>query len=230
MSIPLGQVSLQQVRQDLDLSASGSILERPVLNRANKDSGANLADYSGIAVAPQIALGSPDWNPNYSTAKTHYGYKRYYPTDYAQGIGEIYLTSAANGPAVTSRAISSTWYSSSSTEFVQPFRVTESGTYRITGTVITAEYPPSGYAGVSRWQVAVVSFVGGWFSGSANNDWYLMRDYNTSINGTFSLSTSRPYGCLICYAIADGPTGGTGGGIGGAVRDSSFKNIRVVKQ
>ena len=58
MSIPRGQVSLKQVRQDLDLSAAGSMSERAVQNRANKDSGANLASYSGLAAAPQIALGA----------------------------------------------------------------------------------------------------------------------------------------------------------------------------
>lgn len=229
MSIPLGDVALSKVLQDLDMAGAHGLSERPVQNRAGKDSGASLASLSGIAASPQIEFGTNSWNPNWSgLIKRSAGYKRAFPDDTMPGLGEVYLTTAADGPLVTSKAIPLWYQGACSTEFVTPFRVSESGNYRLTGTVETSEkIQGGGYA--SQWQVAVATYQTGYFAGNSNLDFNeISYDQGTfNIDATLPLSSARRFGCLIFYAIGVGPHSGTGIGVDGAAREARYKNFML---
>ena len=57
MSISSSEASLQAVRQDLDLSASGPITDRAVMNKVNKQSTpVSLADFRGNLLGQQLLV------------------------------------------------------------------------------------------------------------------------------------------------------------------------------
>ena len=194
MGVSSSQADLQSVRLDLDLAAAGDMLERPVLNRVNKRSGPiELSEHKGVAMGAQLTIVG-NWNapPNLR----YNGYKGFYPA--------ISGNPSISGNTISLEAgLSGAGGDDGSCEYRCPFRVTESGGYRLTCNL---EFIPDGYFRLTRWQVAVVTSATGYLSGATSDD--LLRTGNSSINRPqswdLSLTTSRPYGVVVLYAIRRG--------------------------
>lgn len=207
MGISKGNVSQSAVLSDLDLGA-GSFRQRAVLNRAGKTGGnMSLSDHRGVACAPQLIV-SGGWN-NQPTSSNQ-GYARYFPTEYNE-TPKGTIATFPSGNAVFLTMQGGAMYGNSTSEHITPFKVTEGGTYRLTGSVSATEHYP-GAIGISQHQVAVVSSSSNYFSGTQVYDIVLNGTYldgsgweNRTYNNTFSLTTSRPYACLILYCISFSP-------------------------
>ena len=214
MSIPRGQVSLKQVRQDLDLSAAGSIRDRAVLNRVNKRSGPiSLSDHKGVAMGAQLTIVG-NWNdpPNLR----YNGYKTFYPSVSGEPSisGNTIITVAGNTGAGNG---------DSSCGYVCPFFVSESGSYTL---LCDIEFNADLYYSLTQWQVSVITSPDGYLAGSTNLD--LNKGTNRDIKGPLSysvnLTTSRPYGVVVLYAIAKG-----GGNSSMPPSYARYTNTRLVK-
>ena len=133
MGVPFTQASLNTVRQDLDLPAAGSILERPVMNKINKDAGPiNLADYKGNLLGTQLTLDPSAWvGSNLVWKKFRYhATSHYYVSSYGGDVrvvnGNQYrLRAKETGGGGGDRG--------SEVRFMG--KVTEAGEYRLTGTM-----------------------------------------------------------------------------------------------
>lgn len=212
MSISTTEASLKAVRQDLDLPADGSIKDRPVLNRVNKQSAPiGLGEHKGVAWGLQLDLTG---NPNDPPTNRSYGYSGFYPTmaGWPRVSGNTIICSAEHKGDPDG-----------SCEYRSPFWVSESGTYRISGNL---NYQVDTYQFLGTWQLAIVSSGTGYLSGSVVYD--LIKSGNNS-PGSFSydvpLTTSRRYATAILYAVRKG---------GGYVNDpitskATWSNVRVVK-
>lgn len=191
MGVSSTQASLRAVRQDLDLSAAGSILERPVLNRVNKRSGPiSLSEHKGVAMGAQLTIVG-NWNDPPNNRSN--GYKGYYPT--ASGNPSI------SGDTITLTAsLAGSGAPDGSCEYRCPFKVTEDGTYRLTSYL---EFNQDNWYGSTMWQVAVVTSPTGYLSGITNLDLNKSNAYNFNGDASWnvSLTTRRPYGVVILYAI-----------------------------
>ena len=228
MGIGAGNVSQSAVLSDLDLSA-GSIRQRAVLNRVGKTGGTmSLSEHRGVACAPQLII-SGGWNT--TPTSRNQGYARYFPFEFDDPKGEIatfpngkVYVCIKGGPA----------FGNSTSEHITPFKVTESGTYRLTGSVAATEYYP-GFGGLSKHQVAVISSSSSYLAGNSNYDITLQGSYldgngweNRTYNQTFSLTTSRPYACLILYSISSSPVFGATN-INTTIASATYSNMRVAK-
>ena len=214
MGVSTTEASLRAVREDLDLPAAGSILERPVLNRVNKRSGPiSLSDHKGVAMGAQLTIVG-GWN---DTPSLRYnGYKGYYP-----GVSG---NPSISGNTISLEArLSGFGGSDGSCEYRCPFRVTESGLYTFSCNI---DFNADQYYSLTKWQIAVVTSSSGYLSGAVNYD--LIKGTNRDISGPLSysvnLTTSRPYGVVVLYAIANG-----GGNSSMPPSYARYTNTRLVK-
>ena len=194
MGVSKSQASLKAVRQDLDLSAGGSILERPVLNRVNKQNGPiNLSEHKGVAMGAQLTI-TGNWNapPNLR----YNGYKGFYPAI----SGNPYIS---GNTIILEAGLSGAGGDDGSCEYRCPFRVTENGSYRLTCNL---EFNQDTYFRLTRWQAAVVTSATGYLSGTINYDLlqYGSGNQNGPRSWDVSLTTSRPYGVVVLYAVRNG--------------------------
>ena len=216
MSISKGNVSQSAVLSDLDLGA-GSFRQRAVLNRAGKTGGnMSLSDHRGVACATQLNNFSiTDAVPN----NTNTGFGSFYPTRAGTGYvsgNQIVLTagySGSGGPDGTSGHNTN-------------FKVTENGSYRITGTIDwTAENTYS----LTYWQIALVSSSRGYLSGVTTNDLFYEGDqYGSSgiktFNRTANLTTARRFITMVFYAVRK-----SGGDVSLPQSVAKFYDFKVVK-
>ena len=191
MGVSSTEASLRAVRADLDLNPSGSILENVVLNRVNKRYGpVNLSEHKGVAMGAQLRIAG-NWND--PPDKRYNGYKGYYPT--------IAGNPSISGDRITLVAnLAGSGAPDGSCEYRCPFKVTEDGTYKLTSYL---EFNEDQYYRSTKWQVAIVTSPTGYLSGITNLD--LNKSGNSAFNGPASwnvnLSTSRPYGVVVLYAL-----------------------------
>ena len=190
----------------------------------------SLSEHRGVACAPQLII-SGGWNT--TPTSRNQGYARYFPFEFGVGPkgeiatfpnGKVYVC-IKGGPA----------FGNSTSEHITPFKVTESGTYRLTGSVTATEYYP-GNIGLSQHQVAVISSNSSYLAGNSNYDLVITGKYldgsgwtNRTYNETFTLSTSRPYACLILYSISASSVFGQTL-ITDTIASATFSNMRVVKE
>lgn len=189
----------------------------------------SLSEHRGVACAPQLIVNG-GWNT--TPTSRNQGYARYFPFEYSVGPkgeiatfpnGKVYVCIKGGPP-----------FSTSTSEHVTPFKVTESGTYRLTGSATATEYYP-GNGGLSKYQVAVISSSSSYLAGNSNYDLTITANYqdggdwkNSTYNKTFSLSTSRPYACLILYSMSASSTYVTSAS--DTIASATFSNMRVVKE
>lgn len=191
MGVSKSQASLVAVRQDLDLSAAGSILERPVLNRVNKRSGPiNLSEHKGVAMGAQLTIVG-NWNdpPNLR----YNGYKGYWP-------GRSGNPSISGDTIILEAALGGLGAGDASCEYRCPFKVTESGAYTLSGHL---NFNQDSYYRKTSWQIAIVTSPTGYLSGSTTTDFDTrgIYDYNANFSHNVNLTTARPYGVVVLYAI-----------------------------
>jgi hypothetical protein len=213
MGISKSEASLRAVRLDLDLPAAGSIKERPVLNRVNKQSAPiGLGEHKGVAWGLQLDFRG---NPNDPPTNRSYGYSGFYPTQsgFPRLSGNTIICSAAHKGDPDG-----------SCEYRSPFWVSESGTYRISGNL---SYQPDTNQNLGSWQVAIVSSGTGYLSGSVVYD--LIKSGSDPGSRSFSydvpLTTSRRYATAILYALRKG------GGYAEypVTSTATWSNVRVVQ-
>ena len=214
MGVSSTEASLQAVRQDLDLSAAGSILERPVLNRVNKRSGPiSLSEHKGVAMGAQLTIVG-GWNdpPNYR----YNGYKGFYP--------QISGNPSISGDTITLEAgLSGPGGGDGTCQYQCPFKVHESGWHNLSCNL---EFIGDAYYRLTRWQVAVVCSATGYLSGITRNE--LVQSGDVNMNGPMSwsvnLTTSRPYGVVVLYIIRNG-----GGDASKPKSYAKFTNTKLVR-
>lgn len=217
------QPSLVQARQDCDLSASGSLKERPLRNRVSKNSGSmNLASLANSVVGQQLWI--PDgWNnTSFSRNKTNKGWG-----------SSVLMTNAAvdvQGNEISLRGRNN----SAGDQYLEarmPGRITDSGQYRLTGSFTVSSKAAQGYGSNQIYgQVAVVGNQSGYLSGAQTL--HLTKEYGTNnfggytygINEVVSLSNLRTYVTVIFYYIVKGTVPN-----GTADQDFRFSNVKLVK-
>lgn len=199
MGVSSTEASLRAVRQDLDLSAAGSILERPVLDKANKQSGpVSLAEYKGNILGTQLSLDKGSWNGGWSalrdrTSCHHYGV---YP-DPAPPIDIV-------GREILIQMPGSSSSGDRGSEIRITGRVGESGTYRLTGKFKASLTPQLG----GQLHVDLLASSSHYLSGTTD---VVLSDLYEAVPGqspgslgpetiydkTCTLSTSKSYVTLI---------------------------------
>ena len=216
MGVSKGDVSQSAVLSDLDLGA-GSFRQRAVLNRAGKTGGnMSLSDHRGVACATQLN----SFNVNDAVVKnTNTGFGSYWPSLAGQGYvsgKQIVLTarySGGGGPDGTSAHNTN-------------FKVTESGTHQITGTI---DWTSEDSYYNTYWQVAIVTASSGYLAGTINNDlFYEGGQFSSSgivtFNQTVNLTTARPFATMILYAVRK-----SGGNASLPESVAKFYDFKVVK-
>jgi hypothetical protein len=227
MTIGKGNVSHNAVLADLDLGV-GSLRQRAVYNRVGKTGGnMSLSEHRGVACSPQLII---DGGWNNPPTKRDRGYARYFPTEFgAPPEGNI---ATFDGAKVFLSINGGAPHGNATSEHITPFKITESGTYRITGSVAATENY-TGYSGLSKWQWAIISSNSSYLAGNSTYDVVVQGSYldgngwnNKTFNETVSLSTSRPFGCLILYSISSAPTYTNAST---KIATATFSNMRVIK-
>jgi hypothetical protein len=186
MGVSSTEASLREVRQDLDLGASGSILERAVLNKVNKQSGpVSLAEYKGNILGTQLLLhknwGGKPWKKIRNESSGHLYITRVNSDVYLSGNRiciSVYEEMGDNG--MEARLIG---------------KVTESGRYRLTGKTYGRF---SGSHDFTEMHVNLISNVSDYLSG-VNDVVYRWEQNRAFAKGEkthsveVNLNTSRPY-------------------------------------
>lgn len=207
MGIKAASASLRAVRQDLDLSATGGMLERAVRSKANQRTGSvSLAKFKGNICGQQNQINSnllngKPWTPvRYETASAYYIGK----SGIATPIDDShYWISVIEG--------GSTINDDRGTETRLLGKVLESGTYRATCRAIGRFDTQYNVIGLD---FDVISNATGYLQGAQEVNCHF-RERKTAASQTFnwsktfSLSTSKPYITVVCRNIAF--TGGVSG-------------------
>lgn len=215
MSVSSSQVSLRALRQDLDLSANGSMSQIEILNRDGQRSSGDvrLSDYKGSLTGGQLRIaGAANATPNLR----YNGYWGFYPS--SGGQPNISGTSIRTYSRMTGAG-----GGDASSEYRVSGYVDESATYRLTGEVTFTR--SSNYNNQS-WQVAVVGSASGYLSGITRNEmlWAGQNPGTYPINRTVSLTTSRPFITLVVYSITQ-----SGGNFAEGAFTTTWKNLKLVK-
>ena len=194
MGVSSTQASLRAVRQDLDLSAAGSMSERAVLNKVNKQSGpVSLAEYKGNVLGTQLALHT-EWGGN--------PWKKIRN----ESSGHMYITSYGGNVYVSGNKIKVQVYEASGDNGMEARligKVTERGRYRLTGKSIGR------FSGMHRntyMHVYLITnkddYLSGinktdvrWEGGSSDADGQKSHSFDVD------LTTDRPYATLILRQI-----------------------------
>ena len=195
MGVSSTQASLQAVRQDLDLPAAGSMSERAVLNKVNKQSGpVSLAEYKGNVFGTQLEVfkcwGGNQWRKLRWETSAHIFNFVTGANAYVSGnkIGLTAMGQGASGDSGSELRIINT--------------VSESGSYRLTGK----SFGRYGNYDAGQIHIQVIANATGYLEGVNN---VLISRTITSAFGRgekshsfdLSLSTSQPYITLILRNI-----------------------------
>lgn len=194
MAVSSSQVSLKAVRQDLDLSAAGSMTERAVLNKVNKRSGpVSLSEFKGNVFGTQLVLhknwGGLPWKQIRYESSGHLYEDRYGSDVFVSGnkiVVRVYENDDDNG--MEARLLG---------------KIEQSGSYRLTGKSFGRF---SNYHTNTYLHVNLISNSSGYLSGTQNIDYrYEQNKYfaegDKSYNTTVSLTTARPYITLVLRQI-----------------------------
>ncbi|MCH1602102.1 MAG: hypothetical protein L7S57_04580 [Luminiphilus sp.] len=216
MSVSSSQASLRALRQDLDLSANGSMRETSILNRDGQRSSGDvrLSDYKGSLTGGQLRIaGAGNATPNLR----YNGYWGFYPANGGQ-------PNISGNTIRTYSRMTGYGGEDASSEYRVSGYVNESATYRLTGEVT---FTRSGNYRVQSWQVAVVGSASGYLSGIKRNELLLAGDNPGThpINSIVSLTTSRPYITLVVYSITK-----DGGNFSEGSFTTTWKNLKLVKE
>lgn len=218
MISPSGNVSLRDVRRDLDLPAEGSMRERPVLNKDGQRTSGNLslASFRGNVLGGQLEL-HPTWNVN--PTPRWKSYPRYYPQigGYPDVRGDALRTkctmSGYGGGDVGSEVSIGGFIGNA---------VTERSWFRLT---VDLDFQRSLNYSDQYWQVAVIGCSTGYLSGQTRHE--LLQQGNNpgiqSLDFSLELVPSRPYVVVILYSTAD-----DGGSSAEGEFISSWRNLKLV--
>jgi len=208
MGVSSSQADLQSVRLDLDLAAAGDMLERPVLNKVNKQSGpVDLADFKGNILGTQLNVykcwGGPgrEWK------------KRRWETG-----AVAYATVAGANAGVSGNRLQMTAREQgldggdAGVEARICGRVLENGTYRLSGR---SNGRFSGYYNTGQLHINLITTRTDYLAGTLNNVVYDVKS-RTFASGehawtyTVDLNTSESYVTLVLRNILkDGGKGDT---------------------
>ena len=194
MGVSSTQASLQAVRQDLDLPAAGSMSERAVLNKVNKQSGpVSLAEYKGNVFGTQLVLHT-EWGGK--------PWKRIRD----ESSGHMYITRAGSNVYVAGNKIKVQVQEETGDNGMEARligKVTESGRYRLTGKSYGRF---SGYHDYTYMHVYLISNRDDYLLGVNKTDvrWEnnkFFADGEKSHSFDVDLTTDRPYVTLILRQI-----------------------------
>ena len=215
MSVSSSQVSLRALRQDLDLSATGPMIDRAILNRDGQRNTGNvrLSDYKGSITGVQLFI-TP--TANATPSLRHNGYWGFYPS--SGGTPTISGTTIRTYSTMTGAG-----GPDASSEYRVSGKVDETGTYRLTGRL---NFSRSTYYNNQSWQVAVVGSASGYLSGVTTNEVIFGGSSvgPVSIDRTVSLTTSRPFITLIVYSITN-----SGGNFSEGQFTTTWNDLKLVK-
>ena len=215
-----GNVSLTALRQDLDMSAAGSMYERAILNKDGQRSSGNvtLSAYRGNIVGGQLSF-HPSAAINATPSDRQYGYKGWFSSPGGTPIISgntirTYNTMPGSGGSPNGN----------SCEYRVSGMVSEDGTYRFTGNL---SFTRSLNYMLQTWQVRVIVSSSGYLNGPSQIAPIAQSGLtpgNFSLNYTCSLTTAKPYLTLIVT---------TSSGVGGNPAEGSFEsiwtNLKLVK-
>ena len=201
MGIKAASASLRAVRQDLDLSATGGMLERAVRSKANQRTGSvSLAKFKGNICGQQNQINSnllndkPCTSVRYETASSYYIQKSGIVTPINDSH---YWISVIEGGGDINK-------DDRGTETRLLGKVLESGTYRATCRAIGRFDTAYNVIGLD---FDVISNATGYLQGAQEISMHIRersveasKTFNWS--KTFTLSTSKPYITVICRNIA----------------------------
>ena len=222
MGIKAASASLRAVREDLDLSANGGMLERAVRSKANQRTGSvSLAKFKGNICGQQNQINSnllnnkPWTQVRYETAASYYLTKSGIVTPINDSHYWISVVEGGGGTDLDDRG----------TETRLLGKVLESGTYRITCRAVGRFDTNYNVIGLD---FDVVSNATGYLQGAQE---MTMHHRERSVepsktfnwNKTFTLSTSKPYITVICRNIA------FSGGVSGRTYYSDFFDTLLEK-
>ena len=212
MGVSSSQQSLKAIRADLGLPEAGSARERAVMNKVNK-TGGNIAfsEYAGNIVGLQHVMdrqptytNDNDWKKTRDVCSGHFFLVR---------NGQAYMSGGVAYCQCTER---DAWSGDSGYEYRQLGRVLESGDYELTGKSFATW---DQFYRIIEHHNQIVCHSNGWLEGSQtipfnsvvkgysqNGDTY---NWNSSLTGRITLSTSHPYVTLIGRNIAKAGGDGT---------------------
>jgi hypothetical protein len=219
MGIGKGNVSHNAVLADLDLGV-GSLRQRAVYNRVKKTGGnMSLSEHRGVACGAQLNGFSVD-DP--VATDTHTGYGGYFPgiasrNNYISGNKVVLSARYSGGGGALSDGTS---------EHRTNFKVTESGQYRITGTV---DWKGENTYYATYFKVCVVTSARGYMQGPTQlvvnyDPGIYVNDGIKNLNESFNLDTGRRFGTMVFYAVSK-----AGGNSSLPESVAKFYDFKVVK-
>lgn len=222
MGVKSTEASLRAVRADLDLSATGGMLERAVRSKANQRTGSvSLAKFKGNICGQQnqinnSLLNDKPWTPvRYETASAYYIQKSGIATPINDSHYWISVIEGGGGIDLDDRG----------TEVRLLGKVLESGTYRITCRAIGRFDTAYNVIGLD---LDVISNATGYLQGAQEINMHIRErevaeSKTFNWNKTLTLSTSKPYVTVICRNIA------FSGGVAGRTYYTDFYDTLLEK-
>lgn len=199
MGVSSSQASLVAVRQDTDLSASGSILERAVLNKVNKQAGpVNLAEFKGNILGTQLNVYKCWGGPGREWKKRRWEcgavpYAAIYGANAGVSGNRLQMTATEQGLGGGDAGMEARLCGI----------VSESGNYRLSGK---SHGRFSQYNSTGELHINLIATTGDYLAGPLDNVVYQVKsrafangDKSWSYN--ISLSTAKPYITLILRNI-----------------------------
>lgn len=226
MSISSSQASLKAVRQDLDLSAAGSISDRAVLNKVNKQSGpVSLSEYKGNVLGTQLFL------PNDPILEMPGSWKKIrsesFATYYVLRNGQATISGSSVLVSATDTQSNTGDYG---TEVRICGRISELANYRLTGSAYGRfGVPVPGNMLHSQMHINLLANASGYLSGSQRNaiDIKYYRGDGSGeqkINRLVTLDSDKPYITLVFRYIYSGM------GSDYSTNTHQFLNFKLVKE
>lgn len=208
MGVSSSQASLVAVRQDLDLSPSGGMTDRAILNKNIQTAGPiKLADFKGNVLGNQLSINKAEWGQGVPWPKNRYEGSAH---PFGARTGDVGVS--GNKILVSARE-GGTGGGDRGTEYRAIGRCDESGTYRLTGKSFGRF---SGAFRIGQLHINLIASAGDYLSGINQ---MLVRHELTSDDGsgertwneTVTLNSSTfPFITLILrYIQKDGGRGDT---------------------
>lgn len=222
MGVSSSQASLTAVRLDLDLPAAGDMTERAVRNKVNNQFGnISLESFKGNVLGQQLLIDKSNWSGGSWQKKRYHSSAHPYTTisggDVRVGGDQIIVKRTARGSngdaAAEARIIG---------------RVSEAGTYRLTGTINPDFYFRDN---LITCEVLLLCNKDDYLSGTQVILTNLVFNNSNSTSGadkpvdqTVSLSLNYPYVTLILRNVSK-----NGSQPAGAIYNHKFFNFKLVK-
>lgn len=223
MGVSSSQVSLQAVRQDLDLSAAGGMTERAVRNKVNNQSGdISLESFKGNVLGQQLLVDQNAWSGG------SWQPKRY------QSSAHSYLTPnggdvTVSGDQIIIRRTATGSSGDAAAEARILGRVSESGYYNLTGTINPEFYS---YDSNIICEVLLLSNQNNYLSGAQVILANLVFTRSNATSGANKpvdkrvyLTTEFSYLTLILRNVSKNGSGPTG-----AIYNHKFFNFKLVEE